>query len=373
MNMLATAFMNSYPFHAMPSGKLGLHTGNLLAHTMINTKHVSNWGLQYKAPTKVNAKKLGALDSNILNQEKEGPNMVSDLGLRKMIQDGFIFQEKVCIRYYEVGPDQTASVETVMNHLLETSVNHMKTIGLMHDGFGSEEMSKNNLTWVVAKTHVVVDRYPTWGEIVQIDTWKSAHGKNGVCCNLTFCDCKTGEILVRASSIWVMLNKNTRKLSKFPNMVRAKLEQCFVDTLPTVREDTRTWSGEAENIYEHICKGLMPRWSDLDINQHVNHVKYIGLVIESVPKTIVENYEIHILTLEYFRECTKDNVLQSLTSILGNDKGIIAKFDFVDCHHLLQIGGGRGNIMKGRTRWRLKHRKTQGSGPSVSSLANGSV
>lgn len=44
----------------------------------------------------------------------------------------------------------------------ETNVNHMKTIGLVHDGFGSEEMSKNNLTWVVAKTHVVVDRYPTW-------------------------------------------------------------------------------------------------------------------------------------------------------------------------------------------------------------------
>lgn len=123
MNVLATAFMNSSPFHCMTSGKLGSHKRNLLAHKMINTKHASNWGLQYKAPTKVNSTKLGALDSNILDQEKEGPNMVSDLGLRKMIQDGFIFQETICIKYYEVGPDQTASVETLMNHFLVHMLN----------------------------------------------------------------------------------------------------------------------------------------------------------------------------------------------------------------------------------------------------------
>ncbi|KAL4589689.1 hypothetical protein LXL04_002597 [Taraxacum kok-saghyz] len=153
-------------------------------------------------------------------------------------------------------------------------------------------MSKENLTWVVAKIQMVVDSYPTWGDIVQSNTWKAAYGKNGVCCNLTFSDCKTGEILVRASSFWVMMNKNTRKISRFPNVFRAKLEQ------------------------------YLPRWIDLDINQHVNHVKYIGFILESVPKNIMETYEIDSMSLEYYKECTKDCVLQSFTSILVNEMSI---------------------------------------------------
>ncbi|CAH1426409.1 unnamed protein product [Lactuca virosa] len=200
------------------------------------------------------------------------------------------------------------------------------------------------------------------GDIVEIDNWKTALGKNGVCCNLTFRDCITGQILVRASSFWVIMNKKTRKLSRFPNEVRAKLEKFFVDKPPLVEQATRTWSRSEDNIIEHICKGLKPRWSDLDINQHVNHVKYVGLILESVPKTIIEKYEIDSMTLDYYQEFTNDNILQSFTYILTNDNAIISNCDIVDCQHLLQfeIGGGNSNIMKGMTRWRLKHKKTQG-------------
>lgn len=47
----------------------------------------------------------------------------------------------------------------------ETSINHMKKTGFIHEGLGSEEMSKYNLTWVVAKIQMVVDRYPKWYNI----------------------------------------------------------------------------------------------------------------------------------------------------------------------------------------------------------------
>ncbi|KAL7600468.1 hypothetical protein Lser_V15G24081 [Lactuca serriola] len=352
----SSIIMNSSP--GMTPVKFGCNRGAMHEHKKIKLKYASSWSLQFKAPTKVNATKAGAVDWSMVDPEKEGPNMVSDLLVERMIQDGFIFQEKFCIRVYEVGPDHIATVETLMNHLQETTANHMKKGGLIHEWFGSKEMFKHNLTWVMAKIHMVVDRYPTWGDFVQIDTWKAAYGKNGVCCNLTFRDCETGEILVRASSFWVMMNSKTRKLSKIPNEIRAKLEQIYVDKPPLVEQVTRTWSTSEKNINEHMCKGLKPRWSDLDINNHVNHVKYIGLILESVPKTIIENYEIDSITLEYYRECTKDHKLQSFTSILKKDNDEISDFEIVDCQHLLQFESG-SNIMKGGTRWRLKHGKSK--------------
>lgn len=33
-------------------------------------------------------------------------------------------------------------------------------------------------------------------------------------------------------------------------------------------------------IYLVLFKTLQPRWSDLDVNQHVNNVKYIGWILE---------------------------------------------------------------------------------------------
>ena len=87
------------------------------------------------------------------------------------------------------------------------------------------------------------------------------------------------------------------------------------------------------------------------------------LLLQSVPKTFMENYEIESMTLEYYRECTNNCILQSHTSIFANDNGEIAKFDTVDCQHLLKfdVGDGGGNLMKARTRWRLKNGKSRES------------
>ncbi|KAI3524549.1 hypothetical protein L1887_03207 [Cichorium endivia] len=359
----------------MTSGKLRSKPSTIDVHGMIKTKYASCWGLQVKAPTKVNMAKIGAMNWRmlfptvttnplkpmmILDREKKAPKLViPDLDLGRMVNDDNIFRQNFCIRSYEIGPDRTATVETIMNLLQETNAIHLKTLGFIDEDFSSAEMSEKNITWVMVKMQMIVDRYPTWGDIVQINTWKSAYGKNGGCSNFILCDAKTSEILGRASSFWVMMNRKTRKLSKFPNEIQAEKEKYFVNTPPIVEQDTVTWSKRDATTEDHICKGLLPRWSDLDFNQHVNNVKYIGWILESVPKNILENYEIDNITLEYYRECTKDSVVQSVTSILANHNGEIADDDVVHCQHLLQFEISGGDIMKARTRWRPKYRKSE--------------
>lgn len=45
----------------------------------------------------------------------------------------------------------------------ETALNHVKTAGLLGDGFGATpEMSKRNLIWVVSKIQLLVEKYPLW-------------------------------------------------------------------------------------------------------------------------------------------------------------------------------------------------------------------
>jgi len=295
----------------------------------------------------------------MLDWKPRRPDMLVDqFGL---LQDGLIFRQNFSIRSYEIGADRTASIETLMNHLQETALNHVKSVGLLGDGFGSTpEMCKRNLIWVVNKMQVVVDRYPTWGDVVQVDTWVAPSGKNGVRRDWVVRDWKTGGVLTRASSVLVMMNKETRRISKLPNEIREEIGSYFVDSPPVVDEDNRKSPKLDESTADCIRTGLTPRWGDLDVNQHVNNVKYVGWILESAPLPILESHELSSMTLEYRRECRRDSIVQSLTAISGGGVGGLVDSGHVECQHLLRLKDG-GDIVKARSEWRPKSATSFGS------------
>ncbi|XVF34771.1 hypothetical protein REPUB_Repub18cG0087500 [Reevesia pubescens] len=298
----------------------------------------------------------------MLDWKPRRPDVLIDpFGIGRIVQDGLVFSQNFSIRSYEIGADRTASIETLMNHLQETAINHCRSAGLLGEGFGSTpEMCKKNLIWVVTRMQVVVDRYPTWGDVVQVDTWVSASGKNGMRRDWLVSDSKTGEILTRASSLWVMMNKLTRRLSKIPEEVRGEIEPYFMNSDPVVAEDSRKLVKLDDSTAEYVRKGLTPRWSDLDVNQHVNNVKYIGWILESAPQPILETHELSSMTLEYRRECGRDSVLQSLTAVSDSVEGKLVNFGEIECQHLLRLEDG-SEIVRGRTQWRPKYAKSFGN------------
>ncbi|CAN6902673.1 unnamed protein product [Brassica oleracea var. botrytis] len=291
----------------------------------------------------------------MLDWKPRRSDMIMDpFGLGRIVQDGLVFRQNFSIRSYEIGADRSASIETVMNHLQETALNHVKSAGLLENGFGSTpEMFKKNLIWVVARMQVVVDKYPTWGDVVEVDTWVSQSGKNGMRRDWLVRDCNTGEIVTRASSLWVMMNKLTRRLSKIPEEVRGEIEPYFVNSDPVIAEDSRKLTKLDDKTADYVRSGLTPSWSDLDVNQHVNNVKYIGWILESAPAGMLESQKLKSMTLEYRRECGRDSVLQSLTAVSGCDVGNLGTAGEVECQHLLRLQDG-AEVVRGRTEWSSK-------------------
>ena len=282
----------------------------------------------------------------LIDWKPRRPDMLADaFGLGRIVQDGLVFRQNFSIRSYEIGADKTASIETLMNHLQETALNHVRGAGLLGDGFGATpEMSRRNLIWVVAKMQVLVEHYPSWGDIVQVDTWVGKSGKNGMRRDWHVCDYRTGQTVMRATSIWVMMNKHTRRLSKIPEEVRSEIEPYFVEQPAILDEDSRKLPKLNDDTADYVKRGLTPRWSDLDVNQHENNVKYIGWILESAPISILESHELAGMTLEYRKECSRDSVLQSLTAVSP---------DNTECNHLLRMECGT-EIVRGRTEWRPK-------------------
>ncbi|KAI3934396.1 hypothetical protein MKW92_026647 [Papaver armeniacum] len=205
-------------------------------------------------------------------------------------------------------------METLMNLLQETALNHVMSSGLVGDGFGAtHEMSLRKLIWVFTRIHIQVEKYNSWGDVVEVNTWVDATGKNGMRREWEIRDNKTQQIITRATSTWVVMNRETRRLSKMPEQVRQEVKPFYLN---------RAAMGEAVDDTAKIDKlnnetapraSVRPRWSDMDANQHVNNVKYIGWILESVPINVLEDYNLTSMTLEFRRECRQSNLLESLT------------------------------------------------------------
>ncbi|XP_062114911.1 palmitoyl-acyl carrier protein thioesterase, chloroplastic-like [Humulus lupulus] len=321
----------------------------------INGKNLNGTYVVDKSPIK------GNKHSEILTDASVDTPLHAYL-LGKFVEDRFVYRQTFIIRSYETGPDKTATMETLMNLLQETALNHVTSSGLAGDGFGAtREMSIRKLIWVVTRIHIQVQRYSCWGDVVEIDTWVDAEGKNGMRRDWIIRDYHTREIITRATSIWVIMNRETRRLSKIPEQVRHEVAPFYFHRAAISKEknDSDKIDKLIDETAERIRTGLAPRWSDMDANQHVNNVKYIGWILESVPRTVLEDYYLTSMTLEYRRECRQSNLLESMTSPTSkvdedSNSNTTKRIPDMKYTHMLRMQDDKAEIVRARTQWHYK-------------------
>ncbi|KAH7528679.1 hypothetical protein FEM48_Zijuj05G0097600 [Ziziphus jujuba var. spinosa] len=300
-----------------------------------------------------------------------------------IIEGGVGYRQTVVIRSYEVGADKTATLESILNLLQETALNHVWVSGLLGDGFGATHgMVRNKLIWVVTRMQVQMDQYPIWGEVMEVETWVGASGKNGMRRDWLIRSQATGLVYARATSTWVMMNQETRRLSKMPEEVRAEISPWFIDK-KAIQENNNTPETikKLENNARYMKHNLKPKRSDLDMNQHVNNVKYVKWMLETIPEVFLERHQLSSITLEYRRECGSSDTVQSLSEPDDEDGMFMERTEEESCikicrenslpvevlqgksikftlsyTHLLQITGlsKSQEIVRGRTTWLRK-------------------
>jgi medium-chain acyl-[acyl-carrier-protein] hydrolase len=206
--------------------------------------------------------------------------------------------EKFRIRAYEVNLKGYLSVASMCNYLQEAAGNHATVLGV-----GVAQLFKEKLTWVLSRFHLQVDRYPFWGEELMVETWPSVVGTMHAVRDFHLLD-KDKNIIARASSSWMMLDLKQRKAIKLPESVvnfhadgsRRALEDNF-DQLPAPQNI------ELENRFA-------VRYSDLDVNGHVNNVRYIEWASEVIPAEFRKSKQLHRLEIAFRAEANYgDHVL----------------------------------------------------------------
>jgi acyl-ACP thioesterase len=201
-----------------------------------------------------------------------------------------VHHEDFIVRSYEVDFRGKASASSICNYLQEVAGNHATKLGVAVD-----HLFKKNMTWVLSRLHVQFIRFPFWREKIHVETWPS--GKKGKYATRDFLiSDQKNNIIVKGTSSWMVLDLKTLRPISLPD---------FMDDIDSPDKE-RAINDNFQKLSipknPEIEKQFNVRLNDLDINQHVNNVKYIEWALGSIPLEDWKKKELAALEISYRAE-----------------------------------------------------------------------
>ncbi len=170
---------------------------------------------------------------------------------------------------YEADFRNRLRLTSVLNYMQEVAARNADQLG-----FGYHDFSGKGLYWVLSRTRILIDHYPEIGEEFVIETWPK--GMHSIFANrdFRFYD-QQGNITGRATTAWIIMNKNNHRPVR-PESVMGN--PSWVEAEQAVEE----FPGRLEPMEVlHPAGGITAAYSDVDVNQHVNNVKYLEYILDS--------------------------------------------------------------------------------------------
>ena len=119
------------------------------------------------------------------------------------------YKTKYTIGISDVDFMETLKISALFKYFQELASAHADLLG-----FGIDLISsKHNVTWVLVKIKVDIDRLPKWNEEIEIETWPLKPKRFEFQRDYIVRD-KAGNVIIRAISDWVIMDVTSRELKK---------------------------------------------------------------------------------------------------------------------------------------------------------------
>lgn len=175
------------------------------------------------------------------------------------------------------------------------------------------DLEKKGLIWVVAKTRLQFVGSAEMYQEVKVKTWPLKPTKV-VCTRECLMTDLNGNEIVKGSSEWIVVDKVKRKIMPCEGIYKLN-DEAYLETKLFEEKISKIHTKQSFDNE----KKIMPRFSDIDVNGHVNNAKYADLLFDSVSSEKPAK-DFKYLQIEYHKEVLKD---RELNICFKNDNGQI--------------------------------------------------
>lgn len=168
-------------------------------------------------------------------------------------------------------------------------------------GFGVEALQGHSFTWVLSRLAVDINTQPRQYSNIEIDTWVNEFNRLSSTRNFKM---RIGEDVIAAGvSQWCMLNMETRQAVDMTQLKdiyeRAMVAEPSPITAPARLRDIEPQASVSRPVV----------YSDIDFNRHVNTLRYIDLIFDSLPIELIEKNNGMRLDINFIAEALYGEVL----------------------------------------------------------------
>lgn len=237
-----------------------------------------------------------------------------------------IFERDYKVEVRDISIDKKATNKALMKYLEAIACSHSDEVG-----YGIYGIDTKKVVWILLDWKVKILERPNYSQKVHVKTWSRKIDK---CCayrDFQIYD-ENNKLLVIATSKWVLLDADSRKIMKITDEV---IKGYYTEQERHVFEEEIEKVHEPEK-YENSLQ-IKVRRSDIDINNHVNNLNYLDLAYEVVPQQIYEK-DLKNIRITYKHQ-TEPNEIVNLYYTNENEKNIVTikNLDNTKLHSIIEL------------------------------------
>lgn len=198
-----------------------------------------------------------------------------------------------------VDPFNTDSLQrwswtTLGKALLNAAENHAKA-----RGFGMMELNGSHYTWVLARLTIEMVNMPRVYTKLNVNTWIESIYSLFTNRNFSI-TAADGTIYGYARSVWAMIDYDTRQPAQLEQMEGQAFEPYLFPEQPCPIQK----AGRIRPLTDdNFVRSLEAVYSDIDMNGHVNSIKYVEHMMDLFPMEAFQNgRNLHRLEISYMAE-----------------------------------------------------------------------
>lgn len=161
-------------------------------------------------------------------------------------------------------------------------------------GVGYEKMIASRTAWVLSRLSIEMKRFPAITENYTLETWIEDYNTRFSTRNMAILDSR-GEVCGYARTIWLVLDLNARRNANMEEL--NELRHLILDRPCPIEPPSRMRIEEGEKI-----DSFTVRYSDIDLNRHVNSARYVEYLLNQYPFEWYDNNRVTRFEIAYANE-----------------------------------------------------------------------
>ncbi|MCL2802132.1 MAG: thioesterase [Treponema sp.] len=223
-----------------------------------------------------------------------------------------VWQESLPIRFGVIDKSDRLTLDGIFQLFQEAAISHAENLLV-----GREEMARTGQVWILSRMSALVNRRPKYRDTITVRSWPRGWDKLFAIRDYEIKD-NNGLAVVSARSAWLIVDMEKR---------RPLRPQSVLDNLPH-NEGLEAMTSEADGaaaLPEHFnlqkAAERKALYTDLDFNGHVNNVRYIQWIEDTMEPGLLEKAGKIRLDINYLNEILEGEMVELYSVPIYNEDG----------------------------------------------------